>query len=125
MTEPVQKKDRLSDDITITDSTCDSNPKDITSLVTDWVVVSLESTLTITQLPELQAQLRQYRGQRVQLYGAKVRRIDTAALQLLLAFMSSSEITVGWVEPSFELGSAARLLGLASHLGLPSVEMSF
>ena len=91
-------------------------------LATEWYKIFLPSTLTVSQLTDFKEQLSQHLGHRVQLYGAKVERIDTAALQLLLAFISHQEVTIGWVEPSSELCTAARLLGLSSQLGLPSTK---
>ena len=91
-------------------------------LTTEWVKVSLEPVLTISQLNDLKEQLLPYLGRRVQLSGAKVERIDTASLQLLLAFINSPEVTVGWVEPSSELCTAARLLGLSANLSLSMID---
>ncbi len=96
----------------------------VTSLKGEWVKVCLEPIVTLAQLSDLHEQLRQCIGARVQLNGAKVERIDTAALQLLLAFWNNPDVTVGWVEASAELCSAARLLNLSSHLGLPAQEAS-
>lgn len=87
-----------------------------------WTTVSLEPTLTLTNLDKLHTQLKNCQQGRVQLYGARVERIDTATLQLLLAFMNSPEVTVGWTEPSLELRHAAHLLGLTAQLSLPAAE---
>jgi len=100
----------------------DAFPEPLASLKSEWKKVDLEPTLTLAQLKELHQQLSQYHDCRVQLCGAKVERIDTAALQLLLAFRNSPDVTVGWIEPSAELCYAAHLLGLSSHLGLPANE---
>ncbi|GEM_PF-1027643 len=96
-----------------------ANPSPAELLTTEWIKVSLPAMLTLSNLNEFKAQLLQYLGRRVQLSGAKVERIDTASLQLLLAFVNSPEITVGWADPSSELYNAARLLGLSTELGLP------
>jgi len=98
-----------------------SEPVDniIDSLKKEWIEVQLESTITLTQLADLQKQLSQYQGSKVQLYGAKVGWVDTAALQLFLAFINTPNTTVEWVEPSSELRSAASMLGLSTHLNLP------
>ena len=98
-----------------------SEPVDtiIDSLKNEWVQVQLESAVTLTQLADLQKQLSQHQGGKVHLCGAKVGWIDTAALQLFLAFMNNPNTTVEWVEPSPELCAAARMLGLSSHLNLP------
>jgi phospholipid transport system transporter-binding protein len=98
------------------------SPEPLASLKSEWKKVDLEPTLTLAQLNELHQQLSQYHDCRVQLCGAKVERVDTAALQLLLAFRNSPDVTVGWIEPSTELCYAAHLLGLSSHLGLPASE---
>ncbi|MDM8562185.1 STAS domain-containing protein [Candidatus Marithioploca araucensis] len=103
----------------ISSNTLDSS-KNEKSEKSEWEKISLESTLTLPQLMDFKEQLHQYHGSRVQLNGEKVERIDTAALQLLLAFINSPDVTVGWIEPSKELCKAASLLGLNSHLGLSS-----
>jgi ABC-type transporter Mla MlaB component len=94
----------------------------LASFKSEWIKVELEPTVTLAQLNELYAQLCQYNNCRVQLCGQKVERVDTAALQVLLAFRNRPDITVGWIEPSAELCYAAQLLGLSSQLGLPSQE---
>lgn len=99
--------------------------KDINTLITEWITVSLPPTLTIAQSSEWQTQLCQHRDQRVRLSGSEIKRIDTAALQLLLAFINNSDVTVGWVDPSPELRNAAGLLGLTSQLRLPMTENTF
>jgi ABC-type transporter Mla MlaB component len=84
----------------------------------EWKKISLGATLTLAHSMDLKQQLDQCHGSRVQLWGGKVKRIDTAALQLLLAFINRPDVTVGWIAPSPELCRAAHLLGLTSHLGL-------
>ncbi|EIJ43325.1 hypothetical protein BegalDRAFT_2480 [Beggiatoa alba B18LD] len=84
-----------------------------------WVSITLEQTATLTQLEQLYQQLQQNMGKRVQLCGGNVERVDTATLQLLLAFMSQSTVTVGWQSPSPALCEAAMLLGLSAQLNLP------
>ncbi len=96
-----------------------SSDNPLTSLKSEWIKVSLEPSLTLVQLMDLKDKLLQYQGVRVQLDGIKVERIDTAALQLLFAFVNNPAVTVGWVEASAELLGAARLLGLSSLMGLP------
>jgi len=102
-----------------TSTVANASPTEL--LTTEWIKVSLPAVLTLSNLNEFKAQLLQYLGRRVQLSGVKVERIDTASLQLLLAFVNSSEITVGWADPSPELYNAARLLGLSTELGLPVI----
>ena len=104
------------------DSTEELTSEPIMSLKSEWIKVSLEPTLMLAQLNDLKEQLQQSFGHRVQLCGDKVERIDTATLQLLLAFVNSQEVTVGWVEPSQELCNVAYLLGLSSLMGLPTTE---
>jgi phospholipid transport system transporter-binding protein len=96
-----------------------STDNPLTSLKSEWIKVSLEPSLTLVQLIDLKEKLLEYQGARVQLDGIRVERVDTAALQLLFAFVNSPAITVGWVEASTELLTAARLLGLSSLMGLP------
>ncbi len=91
----------------------------INSLKSEWAKVHLEPTTTLTQLVDLQKQLSQHQGGKVQLHGAKVGWVDTAALQLFLAFINTPDTTVEWVEPSPELCRSARLIGLSTHLNLP------
>ena len=91
----------------------------IDALKDEWVKIYLKSTITLTQLADLQKQLTQYQGNKVQLYGAKVTRVDTATLQLFLAFINTPNTTVEWVEPSSELRNSARVLGLSYYLNLP------
>jgi ABC-type transporter Mla MlaB component len=89
----------------------------------EWLKLELESIITIPQLDDLKIQLTQYKNCRVQILGEQIERIDTAALQLLLAFINRSDITVAWVEPSLELCNTAKLLGLSTIIGLPTQEV--
>ncbi len=100
------------------------SPPSVLLIKSEWKKIDLDPTLTLAQLDDLYQQLSQYHDCRVQLCGAKVERVDTAALQLLLAFRNNSDITVGWIEPSAELCYSAQLLGLSSYLGLPIQEAS-
>jgi ABC-type transporter Mla MlaB component len=97
-------------------------PLEPLSFQSEWKKISLGSTLTLAHLMDLKQQFSQYHGSRVQLWGGNVERIDTAALQLLLAFINRPDVTVGWIAPSPELCRAAHLLGLTSHLGLPTYQ---
>lgn len=88
-----------------------------------WITVELDDTLTLSTLPQLHEKLCEYKGKRIELVGDQVTRIDTAALQLLFAFISSSDITVSWKnQPSDEIINAAHLLGLSQQLSLQPVE---
>jgi ABC-type transporter Mla MlaB component len=86
----------------------------------DWVKITLNPILTIADVEELHNQLKQYPGQRIQLSGKNVQRIDTASLQLLLAFMLHPDVTACWVDCSEQLFESAQLLGIATPLGLPT-----
>lgn len=84
-----------------------------------WVTVQLQQQVTLANLHELQQELQQLLGKRVQLSGSQVQRVDTAALQMLVAFMHSAEVSVCWIDHSPALRQAARLLGLSALLNLP------
>ena len=61
-------------------------------------------------------------GVAVTLRADKVERADTAALQVLVAFMRAARargITVFWNEPSAAVRRSAQLLGLAHELDIP------
>jgi ABC-type transporter Mla MlaB component len=109
-------------EIKSTDS--DTNLEALQALKSEWKTIILPPSLALAQLKELQQQLIQCRGTRVQLCGSKVERIDTASLQLLLAFFNDSNVTVGWTEPSPPLCISAKLLGLSTYLGLPNFDLS-
>ncbi len=62
-------------------------------------------------------------GTPVTLQAHQVERADTAALQLLVAFMRAAHsrgITVSWNAPSAALRRSAQLLGLTHELEMPS-----
>jgi len=84
-----------------------------------WQEIILPATFTISEIEAWYPDLKNQFGKRVQLNGAAINRVDTAALQILLAFMRSPEITAGWVQPSVTLCEAAYWLGLTAELGLP------
>lgn len=84
-----------------------------------WITVQLQQQVTLANLAELQQELQQLLGKRVQLSGSQVQRVDTAALQLLVTFMHSAEVSVCWIDHSPALRQAARLLGLSTLLNLP------
>lgn len=89
-------------------------------LETEWPTISLPTVLTLANIITLQTQLSDYLGNRVQLSGAQVETVDTAALQLLSVFKCCADTAVRWVAPSPKLLKAAHLLGLSNHLGLPA-----
>jgi len=84
-----------------------------------WITIHLKQQVTLANLNELQVELQQLLGKRVQLSGSQVQRVDTAALQLLLAFMHSPDVSVCWIDHSPALRQAAQLLGLSTLLSLP------
>lgn len=84
-----------------------------------WITVQLQQQVTLANLAELRQELQQLLGKRVQLSGSQVQRVDTAALQLLVTFMHSAEVSVCWIDHSPALRQAARLLGLSTLLNLP------
>ncbi|ALG68547.1 hypothetical protein [Beggiatoa leptomitoformis] len=86
-----------------------------------WVTIPLSQSSTLTNIIDLHKQLQQNVGRRVQLYGAEVERIDTATLQLLLAFISQATVTIGWQSPSSVICEAAMLLDLSAQLNLPKL----
>jgi ABC-type transporter Mla MlaB component len=92
---------------------------DIPQRPAGWVTVRLKPQVTLANLTELHVELQQLLGKRVQLSGSQVQRIDTAGLQLLLAFMHSSDVSACWIDHSPALRQAAQLLGLSTLLSLP------
>ncbi|MDM8568735.1 STAS domain-containing protein [Thiotrichales bacterium HSG1] len=100
------------------ETTAESPQVDKEQFKSEWIEIELESVITIQQVDDLKTKLEQYKNCRVQLLGKKIKRIDTAAFQLLLAFTNSKNFTVVWVEPSPELCDVAELLGLSTAAGL-------
>ena len=86
----------------------------------EWVTFTLPPVLVLSNINELHRKLKDFLGRRVRLSGEQVERIDSTALQLLVAFINDPNVTIGWVNPSLEIYNVARLLGLTSHLNLPS-----
>lgn len=87
------------------------------------VTITLAPLLTLGNLDSLHAQLLTHVEQPLRLSGAQVERIDTAVLQLLLAFIRSTGDKVTWLAPSPKLCTAAHLLGLSTYLNLPAVKI--
>lgn len=86
--------------------------------------LSLQADLGIEQVADLQAALQSHFDDAVlELSGAEVRRVHTAGLQLLHAFVrdraARGRITT-ITHPSPTLVEAARLLALAASLGVDS-----
>jgi phospholipid transport system transporter-binding protein len=81
---------------------------------------------TLREAVALKAQLLERLDQsgNVQIDGGGVEKIDTAGIQLLLAFsrqLGESHRTLAWKAVGPELHRAATQLGLAQALGLPAV----
>jgi anti-anti-sigma regulatory factor len=89
----------------------------------DKTRISLAPVLDVAGSGELKKQLEKIfrRKQPFELDGSAVERIDTAALQVLVAFSRESrnrEIDVKWAEVSDSLRAASTLLGLNHELGI-------
>lgn len=84
--------------------------------------IDCRESLDISMVAELHAQLKNLkRGSTVTFNTSSLERIDTAALQLLTAFVQSAgarKITVQWAGASACLQEAAELLGLSASLQL-------
>jgi len=106
----------------LSDTDTDHSRESENSVDDDDVTITLAPSLTLGNFDSLHAQLLSHLGQPLHLSGAQVERIDTAVLQLLLAFMQSASDKVTWLAPSPKLCTAAHLLGLSSHLNLPAVK---
>jgi phospholipid transport system transporter-binding protein len=87
-------------------------------------VIALPACLDIAGVQELHQQLRTALAvqQSVVLDATQVERADTAALQLLCAFVQAAQgngVEWRWQRPSLAFRNTARLLGLETHLALP------
>jgi phospholipid transport system transporter-binding protein len=87
-------------------------------------VVALPADFRLTELAAVKAQLIDaFDAPAVQIDGAGVERVDTAALQLLVAFRRESAArgqSSAWQGVSAVMRDAASLLGLAQALELPA-----
>lgn len=86
-------------------------------------VVDFGEMLTIANVGEIYAQLLALMadGKSVSLDCSKIERIDTAGLQLLLAYAKEAEnqsLPLDWQAPSESFVQSASSLGLASMLNL-------
>lgn len=93
-----------------------------------WRSLALGESLDISGAEKLRNRLQKAlaAGRPVRLDTAKLSRIDTAALQLLVAFvreMRANGFDVAWRQPGAALYEAAQLLGLGEALALPAVGM--
>ena len=87
------------------------------------LVVECGEMLDISRVSEFYAELKMVIEEEkpVELDGSKVERIDTAGLQLLVAFcqqLKTENRGMRWHEPSEALKRSAQLLGLMDELGL-------
>ena len=111
---PMNEEPTTTDDDSVETDTHDDIPFN-----NQWAKVNLPSVLTLAQLESMKNDLTQHMEHRVELIGNEVKRVDTASLQLLYAFMQHPDVTVSWVSPSVELRQAASFLGMSEHLNLP------
>jgi anti-anti-sigma regulatory factor len=91
------------------------------------VGVELPENLTIGHIHPLhemfEALVDEQSHDHITLDGAKVQRVDTAAVQLLQAFVIAAkerQLRLEWINPSPKLTQAVDLLGMKSSLGLAS-----
>jgi phospholipid transport system transporter-binding protein len=86
--------------------------------------VGMPADFRIAEVTDVHRQLREaLDASQILLDGSVVDRIDTAALQLLVAFQREvlkRGVTVNWVGASAPLHDAASQLGLAQILALPA-----
>jgi hypothetical protein len=80
--------------------------------------IELPAAMVIGDVAALHARLAPFAAGAVALRAGSVRRIDTAGLQLLAAFVAGRE-DVRWESVSSELAAAAHLLGMRAALRLP------
>lgn len=90
----------------------------------ETISIDCGTALGMAQVAELRARLVAALGQGkpVVLRAVDVEQVDTAALQLLLAYWQDTKgrgVPAQWEAASPALRQAARLLGLGGHLGLP------
>jgi len=88
-------------------------------------VIDCGEMLTIADVGDLYGRLLTSlaEGKSVSLDCSKIERIDTAALQIVLAYakqLESQSAALSWLEPSDTFIKNASLLGLASELKLAS-----
>lgn len=89
----------------------------------DVLDIRLAETLDISITQELHSELRSAldSGVPVSLHGSAVERVDTAALQLLVAmfiYADGHKYRLEWQSPSEALIRSAALLGVDRHIGL-------
>src|SRR5262245_25063552 len=89
-------------------------------------MIHCDACLDISGVGELYARLREALDAHypIVLEAAQVERIDTAALQTLVAFFQEAQardLVVQWHQPSIAVQTAARRLNLSMCLALPIV----
>ena len=85
--------------------------------------IVLDAVITIAEAAALKDQLLPHINRKGEIYmdGSHVQSVDTAGLQVLLAFVRTlrgHDAVVHWSGVSQSLLETAELLGVASHIGL-------
>lgn len=101
-----------------------SKPKSDTPSVKSEIQVAMPADCRIADVGDLHQHLRKaLESSAIVLDGSTVERVDTAALQLLVAFQRDAQKRgrrVNWAGVSAPLHDAAMQLGLAQVLALPA-----
>ena len=92
---------------------------------TNVAAINLEGVVNIAKAETLHHQMEDILKEAVPitLQASEVQRVDTAILQLLLAFfksMASAQVSITWDGVSDELLAAVKLLGIEQELDLAS-----
>lgn len=87
------------------------------------VNINLEGVVTIAKVESLHAEFEEIEKKAlpVSINAQSVTRVDTAVLQLLVAFfrsLAARDVSISWSGVSDELRASAKLLGLAIDLKL-------
>ncbi len=84
------------------------------------MLVNLPEDFTITSLGEVYQSLSDQVGvnEQIEINAKVVRRVDAAALQIVLALKNIPEVKVSWIGVSGAFEEAAELTGLSGLLGL-------
>lgn len=85
--------------------------------------IDLGTRCTIVKAEELHAQMESLiqSGVDIEIQSSNVEQIDTAALQLLYSFHQSlmqDNRKMSWPNPSEQVVSTAKLLGIDAHMGI-------
>lgn len=86
-------------------------------------VVGLQSVFDIAQVTDAKTSFLEAleRGEDIAIDGGDVERIDAAGLQLLMAVFQEAaarSIQVSWLNKSSEIAASAKLINVATHIGL-------